>query len=122
MKLVAGMLVIVIALVATSACLSTANVQDSSEGPLHAHYQYQDSWSPELGCYEHLTGYVYNTGTMSVENVRLDFNLVNTRTGTIRDSKPIFIGSLAPGGTASYETMLDGECTQDYRVDFVFEH
>jgi hypothetical protein len=59
---------------------------------------------------------------MSVENVRLDFNLVNTRTGTIRDSKPIFIGSLVPGGTASYETMLDGECTQDYRVDFVFEH
>jgi hypothetical protein len=122
MKLVAVMLVLVIALVATSACMSTANVQDSSEGSLHAHYQYEDSWSPELGCYEHLTGYVYNTGTMSVENIRLDFNLVNTRTGTIRDSKPIFIASLAPGGTASYETMLDGECTQDYRVDFTFEH
>jgi hypothetical protein len=123
MKLIAGMLVLVIALVTTSACLSTTTVQNSSEGPLHVHYQYyQDSWSPELGCYDHLTGYVYSTGNVSSENVRLNFNLVNIETGTIRDSKPIFIDSLAPGDTVSYEAMLDGECTQDYRVDFAFEH
>jgi hypothetical protein len=122
MKLIAGMLVLVFALVITSACLSTTTVQNSSEGPLHVHYQYQDSWSPELGCYDHLTGYVYSTGNVSSENVRLNFNLVNIETGTIRDSKPIFIDSLAPGDTVSYEAMLDGECTQDYRVDFAFEH
>jgi hypothetical protein len=120
--MIAGILVVVITLVSSSACLSMTTVRDNSDGPLHAHYQYQDAWSPELGCYSHLTGYVYNAGNVSAENVRLNFNLVNTQTGTIRDSKSIFVGSLAAGDTASYEAMLDGECTQDYRVDFTFEH
>jgi hypothetical protein len=122
MKLMVGMLFIVIALATTAACLTTVTVQDSSEGPLHAHYQYQDSWSLSLGCYEHLTGYVYNAGNISAGNIRINFNLVDIRTGTIRDSKQIFIGTLAPGDTVGYETMLDGECSQDYRVDFAFGH
>ena len=96
-------------------------VQDSSSGSLHTHYQYQDSWSPEYGCYIDLTGYVYNAGNTSTDNLRLDFNLVNTGTGTIRDSRAVFIGSIGPGATQTYETILDGECSQDYRVAFAFE-
>ncbi|MGA2161263.1 MAG: hypothetical protein ABSG28_03555 [Methanoregula sp.] len=115
-------LLLVIALAAGAGCLSTTTVRDSSSGPVHTHYEYQDSWSPEYGCYTHLTGYVYNAGNVSTENLRLDFNLVNTGTGTIRDSKSIFVGSVGSGDTRTYETILDGECSQDYRVDFAFEN
>ena len=118
----AACVLLVIALVSGAGCLSTVATGDSSEGAVHAHYQYQDSWSPGLGCYSHLTGYVYNAGNVSTQDLRLDVNLVNTGTGTIRDSRSVYIGSLAPGGTQNYETILDGECTQDYRVDFAMEN
>jgi hypothetical protein len=118
----AVLVLLVIALVAGAGCLSAVTVGDTSAGSIHAHYQYQDSWSPGLGCYSHLTGYVYNAGTVSTQNLRLDFNLVNTATGTIRDSRSVYIGSIAPGDTKNYETILDGECTQDYRVDFTMEN
>ena len=113
-------LVLVIAFTAGAGCLSKTTVRDSTSGSLHTHYEYQDSWSPGYGCYTHLTGYVYNAANVSLENVRLDFNLVNTGTGTIRDSKAIFVGHIGAGDTRSYETILDGECTQDYRIDFSF--
>jgi hypothetical protein len=115
-------LLLVIALAAGAGCLSTTTVQDSSAGPVHAHYEYHDSWSPEYGCYTDLTGYVYNAGNATTENLRLDFNLVNTGTGSIRDSRSVYIGSIGPGDTKNYETILDGECSQDYRVDFAFEN
>jgi len=118
----ATLVLLVIALVAGAGCLSTVTVADSAAGPVHAHYQYQDSWSPGLGCYSHLTGYVYNAGTVSTQDLRLNFNLVNTATGTIRDSRSVYVGSIAPGDTQNYETILDGECTQDYRVDFAMEN
>jgi hypothetical protein len=118
----AALVLLVIAHVGCAGCLSTVTVGDTSVGPLHTHYQYQDSWSPGLGCYSHLTGYVYNAGTVSTRDLRLDFNLVNTGTGTIRDSRSVYIGSIAPGDTKNYETILDGECTQDYRIDFAMEN
>ena len=120
--LCASVLLLVITLTAGAGCLSTMNVADNSAGPVHAHFEYQDSWSPEYGCYTHLTGYVYNAGNVSTENLKLDFNLVNTGTGTIRDSRSIYIGSIGSGSTLTYETILDGECSQDYRVDFAFEN
>jgi hypothetical protein len=46
---------------------------------------------------------------------------VNTGTGTIRDSRSVFIGTVGKGETRTYETVLDGECTQDYRVEIAFE-
>ncbi len=67
-----------------------------------------------------MKGYVYNAGNVSADAVQLHFNLVNTGTGTIRDSRSIFIGPVGKGETRNYETVLDGECTQDYRVDFMF--
>lgn len=97
-------------------CLSDTVAGDTASGSLHAHYEHADSWSPGLGCYAHATGYVYNAGNTSAESVRLELNLVNTKTSAIRDSKSIYIGTLAPGQTQAYETTLDGECTQDYRV------
>lgn len=57
---------------------------------------------------------------MTADSVVLHFNLVNTKTGTIRDSESVFIGPIIPGGSRTYEAVLDGECTEDYRVDFLF--
>ena len=72
------------------------------------------------GCYERVTGFVSNTGNVPIDAVRLTINLVNTGTGTIRDSRSVFIGPVGPGTITSYETILDGEYTQEYRVDFRF--
>jgi hypothetical protein len=111
---------VVIALVFFSGCLSSPSVYDSTQGELHAHYETTEGWSVGQGCYERAKGYVYNTGNMSADSVQLNFNLVNTGTGTIRDSRSISIGSVGEGETRTYETVLDGECTQEYRVDFMF--
>ena len=105
------------AFVLGAGCLSETVANDTSSGTLHAHYEYADSWSLGLGCYAHATGYVYNAGNTSAGNVSLDLNLVNIKTASIRDSRQIFIGTLAPGQTQSFETLLDGDCTQDYRVE-----
>ena len=112
---------LVIALVFFSGCLSSPAVYDSAEGDLHAHNEYTEGWSIGQGCYERVSGYVYNAGTVPADAVLLNFNLVNTGTGTIRDSRSIFIGPVGKGETRTYETVLDGECTQEYRVDFMFE-
>lgn len=119
MKKIAGAIVLVIALVFFSGCTSTM-VQDSPQGELRAHYEFAESWSPTIGCYDRVSGYVYNAGTTPADNVVLHFNLVNTKTATIRDSKSVFAGSIGPGDSKTYETALDGECMEDYRVDFSF--
>jgi hypothetical protein len=111
---------LVTALVFFSGCLGSPSVHDSTQGELHAHYEHTEGWSIGQGCYERVKGYVYNTGNMSADAVQMHFNLVNTATGTIRDSRSIFVGPLVKGETRTYETVLDGDCTQEYRVDFLF--
>jgi len=119
MKLHTVIIALVITLVFFSGCLSSPAVYDHAQGDLHAHYEYTEGWSIGQGCYEQVNGYVYNAGNMSDNAVQLHFNLVNTGTGTIRDSRSIFAGPLGHGETRNFETVLDGECTQDYRVDFM---
>jgi len=111
---------LVIALVVLSGCLGSPAVHDRAQGELHSHYEYSEGWSIGQGCNERVKGYVYTTGNMSADVVRLNFNLVNTGTGTIRDSRSVYIGPVGNGETRTYETVLDGECTQEYRVDFSF--
>jgi curli biogenesis system outer membrane secretion channel CsgG len=120
MKQIVVISVLVIILVALSGCLSSPVVRESAQGALHSHYEYSVGWSPGQGCYERVTGYVYNAGNTSLDAVLLNLNLVNTGTGTIRDSRSIFIGPVGTGETRTYETILDGECTQEYQVDFAF--
>jgi hypothetical protein len=110
----------VIVLVFLSGCLSTPVVRESAQGALHSHYEYSVGWSPAQGCYERVTGYVYNAGHTSFDAVQLNLNLVTSDTGTIRDSQSIFIGPVGAGETRTFETRLDGECTREYRVDFAF--
>jgi hypothetical protein len=120
MKNTCTVCVLITAFVFFSGCLSSPAVHESAQGELHAHYEYTEGWSIGQGCYERVKGYVYNAGNGSADAVQLNFNLVNTGTGTIRDSRSIFIGPVGKGETRNYETVLDGECTQDYRVDFMF--
>ena len=102
-------------------CTNTASGgQDTSAGDLRAHFEYKESWSVGQGCYGKVTGYAFNAGNGSAESVVLNFNLIDTKTGTIRDSRQVFIGTIEPGQSRTYETVLDGECTQDYRVDAGF--
>jgi hypothetical protein len=111
---------LVITLVFLAGCTGTPAVRDQTEGTLHTHYEYSEGLSLGQGCHGRVTGYVYNTGSTSVDSALLTFNLVNTGTGTIRDSRAVYVGSIGPGNTVNYETVLDGECTQQYRVDFSF--
>ena len=120
MKIYAVIIALVITLVFFSGCLGSPAVHDSAQGDLHAHYEYTEGWSIGQGCYARVKGYVYTAGNVSADEVQLNFNLVNTGTGTIRDSRSIFIGPIGKGDTRTYETVLDGECTQEYQVDFMF--
>jgi hypothetical protein len=102
-------------------CMDTGTAgRDISEGALRAHYEYQESWGITQGCYGKASGYVYNAGNLPAGNVQLNFNLINTRTGTIRDSRPVFIGTMEAGQSRTYEVILDGECTESYRADAAF--
>jgi len=120
MKKIVACGLVAIAFVFLSGCLGSPSVHEHAQGALHSHYENSVGWSPSLGCYEGIEGYVYNAGNTSLDAVNLNLNLVNSGTGTIRDSKTVYIGRVGSGETRTYETLLDGECTQEYRVDFTF--
>ena len=92
MKIHAVIIALVITLVFFCGCLGSPAVHDSAQGDLHAHNEYTEGWSIGQGCYERVKGYVFTTGNVSADAVQLNFNLVNTGTGTIQDSRSIFIG------------------------------
>lgn len=110
---------LLVAAVLLAGCTSeTAGAgRDIAQGAIHAHYDRKGDWSPGLGCYDRVSGYAYNAGNASSAAITLNLNLVDTKTGTIRDSKSVFIGTLAAGQSGRFETDLDGECDRDYRVD-----
>ena len=107
-----------IAVVLLAGCTSTpSGGGDIAEGAVGAHFEYRTGWSPGLGCYEKVSGYAFNAGNMTVKDVRLNLNLVNDETGTIRDSRSVYLGTLAAGASRTFESDLDGECLPDYRVE-----
>ena len=110
---------LVISVVFLAGCTTTgpAGGQETARDTIRAHYEYQESWSFGFGCYGKVSGYAYNAGTTPVDDVAVSFKLVDTRTGTIRDSRSVFIGTMGAGQSGTFESVLDGECTQQYRVD-----
>ncbi len=118
MKKTAIIFILILAVVFLAGCTTTGTAgQDAARDTIRAHYEYAESWSLGLGCYGKVTGYAYNAGNTTVDDVALNFNLVNTRTGTIRDSRSVFIGTMGAGQSDTFETALDGECAENYRVD-----
>ena len=97
-----------------------AVVQDSASGELHAHYKSGDDISIGLGCYERVSGYAYNSGNLTRDGVSLDLTLIDTTTGSIRDAKTLYVGTLLPGASRTFDTTLDGDCSGHYRTDASF--
>jgi hypothetical protein len=112
-------LLLTAAFVAGSGCVD-AVVRDSVSGDLHAHYTSSDDLSLGLGCYERVSGYAYNSGNTSLQTVGLSLSLIDTTTGSIRDAKSLYIGTLSPGESRTFDTSLDGDCTGNYRTDAEF--
>jgi hypothetical protein len=118
MKKTAIVFMLLLAVVFCAGCTSTpAASREIAQDTVRAHYEHHGDWSVGLGCFEKVTGYAYNAGNATADNVVLNFNLVNIQTGTIRDSRSVFIGTLGVGQSGTFEADLDGECTQDYLVD-----
>ena len=72
-----------------SGCIHSDNsvplIPPKPQPELHANYEYKNDRSVSLGCYERVSGYVNNTRKSPANNAVLQFSLVNTKTGTIRD-------------------------------------
>ena len=117
MKRTAGMILLLIAAALIAGCSAADRTgAEAGQEPVRVHYDYHESWSPVQGCYGKITGYAYNAGNSTVGNVATYFNLIDIKTGTIRDSRAIFIGTMEPGQSGTFETVLDGECLKEYRV------
>jgi len=118
MKNAAIVILLIVAGVFLAGCTATGITgQETARDTIRAHYDYYESWSPGPGCYGKVTGYAYNTGNLTADQVAVNFNLVNVKTGTIRDSRSVFIGTMGAGQSSTFETVLDGECMQEYRVE-----
>jgi hypothetical protein len=112
-------LLLTAAFVIGSGCVD-AVVRDSVSGDLHAHYAVRDDLSVGLGCYERVSGYAYNSGNTSQDTVRLNLALIDSATGSIRDAKTLYFGTIRPGESRTFDTSLDGDCTGQYRTDADF--
>lgn len=118
MKKTALVFLLIIAVVFLAGCTTTGTAdREIARGTIRAHYDYQESWLPGPGCYGKVSGYAYNAGNTTEDDVAVNFNLVNAKTGTIRDSRSVFIGTMGAGQSGTFEMVLDGDCTQEYRVD-----
>jgi starvation-inducible outer membrane lipoprotein len=118
MKKTFPVLLFLVAGILLAGCTTTPPAgQETARDSIRAHYEYHDDWSPGLGCYGRIAGYAYNAGNSTADNVVLNLNLINTKTSTIRDSRSVFIGTLNAGRSVTFETILDGNCFQDYRVE-----
>ena len=95
----------------------TGGGEDIAQDTVRAHYEHHGDWWIGPGCFEKVSGYAYNTGNATVDMVVLNFNLDDTGTGTIRDSRTVYLGSLTAGQSRAFVSELDGECIPDYRVE-----
>ncbi|HII76838.1 MAG TPA: hypothetical protein HA264_07380 [Methanolinea sp.] len=73
-------------------------------------------WGFSRGCTWTAELQVANPGNTSEKNVHLQVELVNARTGAVRDAKDLFIGAIGPGEERTVRVVLDGECLDEYTV------
>ena len=77
----------------------------------------EEHWNLGLGCYWRAYGTVYNSGSSDEANVIAYVQLIDTSSGSIRDTRALALGTLAKGDSRSFEVALDGECDRNYRVE-----
>jgi hypothetical protein len=73
-------------------------------------------WTLSRGCVWTVTLQVYNAGMVDEKNVNLHVELVNADTGAVRDSRTVFLGTIAPGSEKTVTVELDGDCIEEYTV------
>ena len=112
---------------ALAGCVSTLHAIEPATGnysnqisPVQVNFISQNGdWSFSRGCFWTVRFQVYNAGDAGVKNVQLHIELANADTGTIRDARDIYVGTLAPGASSTVATELDGECTNIYNVQAI---
>ncbi len=77
----------------------------------------EDHWNTGLGCYWKAFGSVFASGGNAARDVNVYVQLIDIRTGNIRDTRTLELGDLAAGDSRSFEIALDGECDRNYRVE-----
>ena len=77
----------------------------------------EDHWNTGLGCYWKAYGSVFTTGGNAARDVSVYIQLIDVRSGNIRDTRTLDLGDLAAGDSRSFEIALDGECDHSYRVE-----
>jgi hypothetical protein len=77
----------------------------------------EDHWNTGLGCYWKAFGSVFTTGGNAARDVSVNVQLIDTRSGNIRDTRTLELGDLSAGDSRSFEIALDGECDHAYRVE-----
>lgn len=105
-------------------CLSVLSQSGNGEtGPgsggsgLRATLINQDTdWGFSRGCVWTTTFQVSNQGNTTVQGVTLHLELVNAKNGAVRDTKEIYMGTIAPGESKEARITLDGECLDEYTV------
>lgn len=118
MKQTAMVFVLLVTAAFLAGCTSApAAGQEIAQDNVRAHYEHHGDWVFGLGCYEKVSGYAFNAGNTGMAPTLLNFNLIDIRTGTIRDSRFVYLDSMEPGQSRTFETDLDGECIQDYRIE-----
>lgn len=73
-------------------------------------------WGFSRGCTWTAGFQVANSGATTEKNVHLRVELVNARTGAVRDAKDLFLGTIGPGEDRTVRVVLDGECLDEYTV------
>ena len=114
---IVGIIILLIMIVFLSGCTTTPLLSPE----LHGNVQWTGDWSVGLGCYNSVTGYVYNSGSGDAKNVVVILSLIDTNTGILRDSKTLTIGSVRKGESKNFQTTLNGDCGRNYKVEFTFQ-
>jgi len=102
-------------------CSSLNNVQSYDQGTRASQVQatllnQHGDWGITRGCYYTVQYQVFNAGATPAKNVRLGVMLIHINDDAVRDSRDIYIGTLAPGASTTVAVELDGECLKDYNV------
>jgi len=71
-------------------------------------------FSLSRGCVWTVAVQVYNHGEVEARNVNVQLELVDARSGVVRDTMQVFAGTLAPGESHQVQVELDGDCINDY--------
>jgi hypothetical protein len=74
----------------------------------------EEEWSLSRGCYWNAEYQVFNRENMTMHNVMLHVEMIDDRTGAVRDARDLFIGTLSPGESRQALVQFDGECTRQY--------